>query len=380
MTDSDSDSVVAVFTSEFLSYSKTFIYDELTSHTRYRAEVFTRARLLPERFAFSPVHLGGFVYGYSRYSREFDRLFATQRYDVVHGHFGTAGVYGLRYAQKFDKPLVVTFHGFDVPLLQSPRRFMPARWGYAFYGPRVLEHMTLGLCASSELLEMLAEMGVPRARLRLHQIGVDLARFVPDHAARADSGHIEVLCIGRFVVKKGFDYAVRAFARAHAELPALRLTLIGDGEQELALRALASQLGIAAHVSFTGALPASEVVRHLQRSHILLAPSVVAEAGNRESGLLAIKEASACEVVPIGTLHGGIPEIIDDGVTGFLVPERDVNALGDRLLLLARDAELRTRLAHAGRRKMLAVYDNRARVAALEDRYDEARQLFAARR
>jgi colanic acid/amylovoran biosynthesis glycosyltransferase len=100
--------------------------------------------------------------------------------------------------------------------------------------------------------------------------------------------------------------------------------------------------------------------------------------GNRESGLMVVKEASATGVVPIGTYHGGIPEIIEDGRTGFLVPERDVEALAERLGWLVADAELRRRMGEAARAKMEREYDNTQRVAVLEALYDEARELAEA--
>jgi colanic acid/amylovoran biosynthesis glycosyltransferase len=89
---------------------------------------------------------------------------------------------------------------------------------------------------------------------------------------------------------------------------------------------------------------------------------------------LTVKEASASGVVPIGTRHGGIPEIIDDGVTGYLVAERDVTALASRLAQVLDDPELRHRLGRAAREKMERTFDIRLRVAALEDFYDEARR------
>jgi colanic acid/amylovoran biosynthesis glycosyltransferase len=179
-----------------------------------------------------------------------------------------------------------------------------------------------------------------------------------------------VIMIGRFVEKKGFEFGIRAFAQATQNLAA-RLILVGSGPRETQLRALVAQLGISERVQFAGPLPQTEVAALLQQSSVLLAPSVVAKDGNRESGLIVVKEASASGTVAIGTRHGGIPEIIDDGVTGFLVPERDVSQLADRLRRVLTDNDLRQRLASAGRQKMLREYDNRERVASLEALYDE---------
>ncbi len=368
---------VALFNTHFLPYSQTFVYEEIRQHRHYAVEVFCRRRELAERFPFSPVHIGGPLYGVTCRSRAFDARFRAVSFALVHAHFGLGAVYARPFARRHRLPLVVTFHGYDVPLLSSPRRWLPQHLRYALRGPRVLGEMTLGLCASTELKAMLERLGVPAERLRVHRLGIDLSRFVPgtrpEHECR-------VLMIGRFVEKKGFEYGLAAFAEVAREEPTLRLSIVGDGEREPALRRLAAALGVADRVSFTGPLPPAQVAALLGRSNILLAPSIVDREGNRESGLIVVKEASASAVVPIGTLHGGIPEIIDDGVTGFLVPERDSAALADRLRLLARDPALRDRLGSNAREKMRREYDNSARVGALEERYDEARALYPAQR
>ena len=366
----------AVFNTQFLPYSQTFVYEELKQHRRYAAEVFARVRLLPERFPFPEVHVAGPLYGFARTDGGFDRLFQERRYDVVHAHFGTGAVYAMRWAERFGLPLVVTFHGHDVTRLLSHERFFPANWRYAALSRRVFARMTLGLCASSELSELLTGLDVDSAKLRAHRLGIDLDAF---RAGTRDPARAQVAMVGRLVAKKGFAHGLRAFAEVARSRPAAHLTLVGDGELERPLRALCRELSLQDRVTFTGALPAAAVAELLGTSDVLLAPSVVDARGDRESGLIVVKEASASRCVPIGTLHGGIPEIIDDGVTGYLVPERDEAALAARLATLLDDAQLRARMADAARAKMESQYDNRACVERLEGFYDEARALFAAR-
>jgi glycosyltransferase involved in cell wall biosynthesis len=366
---------VALFNTRFLPYSQTFVYEEIRRHERYAVEVFCRSRLLPERFPFEPVHVGGPLYALACRSAAFDARFRARGFALVHAHFGLGAVYARPFARRHGLPLVVTFHGYDVPLLASARRWLPQHLRYAVFGPKVLREMTLGLCASTELRDLLLAQGVAADRLRVHRLGIDLDAFAP--AAR-DSAALEVVMIGRLVEKKGFEYGLEAFAAAARQEPALRLTIVGEGEREPALRALAEAEGLTDRVTFTGPLPPDRVSRLLATSHMLLAPSVVDREGNRESGLIVVKEASACEMVPIGTRHGGIPEIIDDGETGFLVAERDTGALTARLLQLTRDRALRERMGRAAREKMRREYDNRERVRALEQLYDEARARYAA--
>lgn len=360
---------VAVFTDRFLPYSETFVHDELRAHVRYEADVFCTRRLHAERFPHPTVFEGGRLYRCTRVSARFDDRLGRGDYSLIHAHFGGGGVYAVPFAQRHRLPLVVTFHGFDVPLLGSGERLHPRYWAYGLLGPSVLRQLALGLCASIELYEMLRELGVPAERLRVHRIGIDVHRFVA--GPRRDDAEPLVAMVGRFVAKKGFVYGVRAFAEARRRRGRGRLVIVGDGERRPELEAAARAEQILPHVTFAGALPHAQVAALLAEADVLMAPSVTTANGDRESGTIVVKEASASGAVPLVTWHGGLPEIVDDGCTGFLVPERDVAALARRLDELLGDPALRRRMAEAGRRKMEAEYDVGDRVAALEQAYDD---------
>ena len=362
----------AVFNSNFLPYSQTFVYEQLVNHARYQAEVFCWRTENLDWFPFPDVHRANIAYGATRFSPAFYRRFAAKRFDIVHAHFAPGAIYALPYVERANLPFAVTFHGYDVPLLWNQRRFHPQFWPFLLHSKQRLERMTLGLCASNDLKELLLSYGVPEEKLRVHRLGIDLTRFRMKETPR--EGPLRVCVIGRFVEKKGIDYAIRAFARHASE--SCHLDIIGDGPMDRELRALVDRLGIGPFVSFLGVLKAEQVAAHLRASDVLLAPSVVNRVGERESGLIVVKEAAASGVPAVGTVHGGIPEIIDEGVTGYLVQERDVEALSSRLGTLLADAALRERMGKAARAKMERQYDVRKRVAELEDLYDEAIDLF----
>lgn len=369
---------VALFCTNFLPYSQSFVHEEINNHERYEVEVFAWRRFFPDRFPFDHVHMANPLYIATRRSPLFDRVIRDGKFDVVHAHFGPGGTYARPFAARHGLPLVVTFHGYDVPLLSSAQRLLPLNWPYALTGRRLLREMTLGLCASTELRDMLMALGVPADRLVLSQLGVDLSAFRPTERSAVAR---RVIMIGRFVEKKGFEYGIRAFARTLPQVEAsTHLTIIGGGDGEATLRALVTQLGIDRSVTFKGVLKKAEVADELSRSDVLLAPSVVDANGDRESGLIVVKEASASHVVPIGTIHGGIPEIIDDGETGYLVPERDVEAMSARLVTVLSESATRKRMATAGRIKMERQYDIRRQVAVLEAHYDDARERYRAQR
>jgi colanic acid/amylovoran biosynthesis glycosyltransferase len=358
----------AVFNTNFLPYSQTFVYEQLVNHVRYQAEVFCWRTENLDWFPYEKVHRANAAYAATRFSPAFYRRFRERRFDIVHGHFATGAVYALPYVQRFKLPLVVTFHGYDVPLLWNTRRFHPHFWPFLRHGKRVLETMTLGLCASNDLKELLLSYGVPEDKLRVHRLGIDLQRF--QQKTGGGGAPLRVCVIGRFHEQKGIEYAIRAFA-PHAS-DAVHLDIIGDGAMADDFHALVDRLGIGRFVSFLGVLHPDKVAEHLKTCDVLLAPSVVTRIGERESGLIVAKEAGACGLPVVATVHGGLPEIIDEGVTGFLVQERDVDALSTRLGALLADESLRQRLGMAARAKMEREYDVRERVAELEDLYDEA--------
>lgn len=365
---------VAMFREDFLPFSQTFVFEEIGLLQRHRVDVFAGQRLNERLFPYEPVHVGGVPFLLTGHSRAFHETFRSQSYDVVHAHFGTSGMYALPYARRYRLPLVVTFHGVDVTVLSSWARFLPHRWPYAWIAPRLLREMTLGLCVSADIRDRLRALGAPADRLVIHRLGIDLGQFT---IGSRDPGRVEVIMVGRLVEKKGFEYGAQAFARVAENHPNLFLTIVGDGPRRRSLERLTQSLGIGDRVTFTGVLPSSEVSERLRRSDIMLAPSVTGRDGNREGSPMTIKEASASQVVPVSTYHAGIPEIVDDGTTGFLVNERDVDGLADRLERLVRDHTLRAHMGRAARQKMEREFDNRVQVAELEQFYDRAVQDLA---
>jgi colanic acid/amylovoran biosynthesis glycosyltransferase len=365
---------VALFSTTFCDYSQTFVYDEFRSHERYEVEVFCRETRNLERLGvpLSSVHQphtrwSRQLYMSTRYSSEFHGRFRARRYDIVHAHFGTGAVYARPYAHRYGRPLVVTFHGYDVAILRSRQRFHPARWQYLLASRGVFRDASLLLCASTQLAEMIRECSGHPDKVRVHRLGVDLDRF-REHSAQGPVPR--VLMVGRFVEKKGFEYGIRAFSRVVRGGQPATLTLVGTGALERSYRKLISHLRLEPYVTFAGVLTADEVADELARSDVLLAPSCTARNGNLESGLLVAKEAGAASVPVIASRHGGIPEIVEDGITGYLVPERDETALAERLGDVLANPTLRAQLGASARAKMEREYDLKRQVAELESLYD----------
>ena len=176
---------------------------------------------------------------------------------------------------------------------------------------------------------------------------IDLARFHPaDMPSGASAG--ESAAGPHVLVARNLEpiydnaTALRAFAQVHQHCPEARMTIAGTGPQEAELRQLAQQLGIAEAVHFSGRLDRDEMAALLRHSSVALNPSLVDNMPN------SVLEALASGVPVVSTHVGGVPHIVQDGVTALLVPPRDAAAMAAALLQVITDTALADRLARAG--------------------------------
>ncbi len=182
--------------------------------------------------------------------------------------------------------------------------------------------------------------------------GVDQETFSPG-AEPPSAAAPSVLYVGRLERSsawKGVDHLLRAFAGVRREAPGARLRLVGDGDARPGLEALARTLGIAESVDFEGFRGGADLVEAYRTATVLVLPSLT----DAESFGMTLVEAMACGRPVIGSRVGGIPEVIDDGVTGLLVPPGDTRALTAACLRILGDGALADRLGRAGREEVLA--------------------------
>jgi len=373
---------VALWRNNFLPYSETFIHDQLRFHERYRAVVFCRQRRNAQLFPHDPIvaleeiprggsKLASTGYGVFGVSPRFDRELEKCGAKIVHAHFGHNGAFALPFAKRQHLPLVVSLHGHDVTVLGSSERFHPAWWRYTLRLSALFDYAAVFLATSNELKELIIAAGCPPGKVRIHRLGIDLDHFAPRAPPAGGDSAPLVVMVGRFVEKKGHEYGLRAFAKARQSGLKARMVIAGDGPLRGRYERLIAELGLGGSVELPGVLPHEKIRALLAAAAVVLTPSVVARTGDREGGLMIAKEASACAIPVVGTHHGGIPEIIDDGVTGYLVAERDAEALGDRLCAILRNPALGNRLGAAARAKMEREYDIVKQVRDLEAIYDE---------
>jgi colanic acid/amylovoran biosynthesis glycosyltransferase len=280
-------------------------------------------------------------------------------YDIIHSHFGNGAELPalLRDCRPIRSRLVTTFYGHDVTRYPKLR----GRGCYA----ELFERGDWFLALSQSMRERLIELGCPEHKLSVHHLAVrcDQIEYRPRSVESGET--IRLVCVARLVEKKGLSYAIRALARLRERKLDAELHILGEGPERPRLEKLVAELELGDRVAMRGQVSPPDVIREIERCHILIQPSVTARDGDEEGTPTAILEAMASGMPVVATRHSGIAEQIEDGVSGFLVPERDSHGLAERLGELIRDPQRWPRLARNGRQRVEAEFDGAKQNPAL---------------
>jgi glycosyltransferase involved in cell wall biosynthesis len=285
---------------------------------------------------------------------------------LVHAHFGPAGVTALPIRRKLGIPLITSFYGYDVSTYGQRRE-----WREMYQ--RLFDVGDLFLVEGPYMRERLTDLGCPPEKVQIQRIAINLPLF--PFQPRKLNGHsdlIKILQVGRMVEKKGFEYALRAFAEVHRADSNTELWLIGDGPLRASLQNLAQELDASDAVRFLGFKTRQEYADIARQCHILLQPSVTSNDGDSEGGApTVLLEMQASGMPIIATRHADIPNVVIEGESAILVPERDAVALAEAIKeLLAAPARWET-MGRAGRSFVTARHDIKTEVKHLEAKYQE---------
>ncbi len=275
----------------------------------------------------------------------------------VHAHFAThPAVAALIVHRLTGIPFSFTAHGSDLHVEQ-----------------RMLDHKlaaaAFAVTVSSYNKEVMLRKCGDESRNKIHVIhcGVDTSYFAPRSEA-VTNGALQLLSVGSLEEVKGHMYLVEACRILRDQGVAFECRIVGEGRLRKRLRAQIARAGLADKVLLEGALPRPEVLARLTRAHVFALPSVPTPSGKREGIPVALMEAMACGLPVVSSALSGLPELVEDGVSGYLCQPRDVAALAEALLRLSQEPELRSRMGEAGRKRVVAEFDlcdNVRRLAAL---------------
>lgn len=318
----------------FPKLSETFVATELAELLRRGVEVRILSLHRPQeeirhRFVAEAGLLDRVAYERSR----FPAILREFRPDLLHAHFATGPTAVARgLSADLGVPFTFTAHGYDV--YSKPPADFAARAGAAAAVVTVSE---------ANARHITRAFGVPEGRIRVIPCGVDTSRFAPD-GARSEPPL--AVCVARLVPAKDHGVLLGACAALARRGMDFRCAVVGDGRCRDELEAARERLGLERVVELVGATEQTEVLRWWQRATVAVLSS------RREGMPMSLMEAAACGVPAVATAVGGVPEFVEDGVTGLVVPPGNAAALADALERPLRYPRLAAKMGRAARRKV----------------------------
>jgi colanic acid/amylovoran biosynthesis glycosyltransferase len=287
---------------------------------------------------------------YGRKAASFNLFFKTipfmdkGPYDIIHCHFGPTGNLAvlLKEVGAIRGKVITAFHGYDLSSYIGKN-------GNRVY-EKLFEKGELFLPISRRWKKKLIKLGCPKGKVLVHRMGIDVGRLGFLQRKIWKNGKINILSVARLVEKKGVEYGIQAVAKVLKDYPDLQYSIAGDGSLKRDLVRLINKLDIDENVKLLGWKQQNEISELMSHADILLAPSVTGKGGDQEGIPVVLMEAMARGLPVISTYHSGIPELVQDGISGFLLRERDVDGLAEKLEHLITHPEMRDQMGAEGRK------------------------------
>ena len=298
-------------------------------------------------------------------TRHFEEVIKKNGIKLLHAHFGTEGYKYLKLKKNLNLPMITTFYGFDVSMMS---RIPCWKKNYA----KLFQEGNLFLTEGNNMKKELIKLGCPENKIIVQHLGVDLNKFYFKPRTLSDDSTIIILITGSFREKKGIPFAINAFAKVKKDHPGIQLRILGDGPMRAQIETLIEELGISSSVTLLGYQPHDVFLNEAKNAHIFMLPSITAQNGDTEGGApVAILEAQATGLPVISSYHADIPEVVVDGESALLAPERDVETLARHLEYLVEHPDVWGEMGRAGRKHVEQEYDVMVQVGKLEEIYDK---------
>jgi colanic acid/amylovoran biosynthesis glycosyltransferase len=288
--------------------------------------------------------------------------FAKTKYDIIHTFYGPNGSVAATMKDiGIPGKYVASFHGSDLTSFVRSH-------GNDVY--RVLfDKCDLILPISECFKKRLVELGCDASKISIYRMGINLRKFQFNKKKILDGQQVKILSIGRLAEKKGHIFLLMAIKKLAQDHKNICCTIAGTGTLEFELRDFVRQNHLNDIVQFTGAVTHEQAIKLYSHSHLFVLPCVTAKNGDQEGIPNVIKEAQATGMPVISTYHSGIDEVVADGESGFLVPEKDVDALVEKLGYLIEHPELWPKMGEIGCKIVQERYDILKLIHQLEGNY-----------
>ncbi len=297
-----------------------------------------------------------------------DAFFQQHNVDVVLAEFGNVGADICQYTTQLGIPLIVHFHGHDAHRVSVTDEYRERYQKMFAEAHRIV-------AVSKYMQNALIDLGADPERITLNPYGPN-ERFYDN----TPEFHQTLVSIGRFTDIKAPHLTLLAFHQALQSCPEATLVMGGHGELLEACQTLAMTLGITDRVRFPGSLNHEEVVSHMKEACCFVQHSVVPSYGDAEGTPVAVLEAQAAGLPVVATRHAGITDAVVDGTTGYLVDERDVAGMANRMVDVLSDRNRAAEMGRAARAHIRENYSIQRHLECLDNLVASARQEAPSRR
>jgi glycosyltransferase involved in cell wall biosynthesis len=285
-----------------------------------------------------------------RHSVKEGRRFGAQ---IVHGHWAIpTGPALVAIARTLKIPSVITLHGGDVYVNTAEGYDFPTRWYVRPVLAWTLRKASALTAISEDCKQHALNAGAYESSISVVMNGADLRRFSPAPRSEVPAfGPRMIFACRQLFPRKGIRFLIEAVAKLKPKYPDINLIIAGDGFERPTLEQLAKDRGLGDRTQFLGWMANKDLPQYFRGCAVSVIPSLEEGFG------IPAAEAMGCETPVVASDAGGLPEVVENGVTGFVVPKGDADALAQAIDRLLADADLRASMGKAGRARALARFD-----------------------
>ncbi|MFH4964305.1 glycosyltransferase family 4 protein [Gaetbulibacter sp. M235] len=280
--------------------------------------------------------------------------------DVVLVEYGIHADHILPAIKYLNLPLVVHFHGFDATV----RKIIKEHNSYK----EVFQYASKIIAVSKAMENQLLNIGCPREKL-IYNANAAQSNFINIESSYESK---QLISVGRFANKKAPYYTILAFKKALKTHPDAKLLMCGDGLLLEVCKNLVRHYQLESSIQFLGVISPNELCNLFKESIGYIQHSITAENGDTEGMPISILEASSSGLPVISTFHAGISDVIEDGITGLLCKEHDVDAMSQNIIKLLDDKDYAKKLGYAGKERIKSHFSFEKHINGIQQILEES--------
>jgi colanic acid/amylovoran biosynthesis glycosyltransferase len=292
----------------------------------------------------------------------FDEYVKVRAPHVALAEFAPNGICAMNACQRHNIPIVVHFHGYDASSLLRLKSYRKCL-------PELFEKSAAVVTVSQMMRTTLEDLGCPPSKLHVIPCGAPVEEFQVSDTV--ENQPCKFIAVSSLLPVKGIFFTLRAFAECSKKCPDVTLTIIGAGKYYQRAKKWIHHSGLSQKIHLLGYQPNKIVREYMSKSSVIVQHSVtvrigfIRKADVIEGWGISLAEGASTGLPVIATNHGGIPDMVIDEKTGFLIAERDWRAMAQKMIFLAENPNKRKEMGLAGRKNIEVVGNTKLQILKL---------------